>query len=291
MSLIEFTFIENHENIEIKIPGLIKAFVGDSIPEGYLACNGAEVLISSYPDLYNAIGNSFCPPPYRESGDASVAVNSGGNTGDGTLTMNDSPLDNFTPPGIYTVRCIDAGDVDATPKPNNAGDGTLTMDEDSPYDFDALSGEYHVFCTENITKFAVISPNTQLLGIATVGTPFNNKVRFTITAGSTPFVQSDGFYIEIDNTTEFELRDPDSNLLATINVDENYWGLLRFKIENNTSFFAIGDGWDITVTEGSIITPTCTEGYFKLPTCGISSKVTSLNPFIETIVIRKIIKT
>jgi len=207
MSLIEFNFIDNHENIEIKTPGLIKIFAGDSIPAGYLECNGAEVLIDTYPDLYDAIGNSFCPPPYRESGEASVAVKSGGNTGDGALTMNeDSPLDNTTPAGTYTVRCsyIDASDMDKA---------------------------------------------------------------------------------------EFELKDPENNLLATIKIDEGYWGLLRFTITNDTTAFAIGDGWDIEVTAGEIITPSCTEGYFRLPSLGKSSRVTSLSPFSETIIYRNIIKT
>lgn len=41
--------------------GEIRWFALSTPPEGWLVCNGAAVLISDYPFLYNAIGNTFSP--------------------------------------------------------------------------------------------------------------------------------------------------------------------------------------------------------------------------------------
>ena len=41
--------------------GEIRWFAMSTPPEGWLVCNGASVLISDYPALYNAIGNTFLP--------------------------------------------------------------------------------------------------------------------------------------------------------------------------------------------------------------------------------------
>lgn len=41
--------------------GEIRWFAMPTPPEGWLVCNGAEVLISDYPALYNAIGKLFLP--------------------------------------------------------------------------------------------------------------------------------------------------------------------------------------------------------------------------------------
>lgn len=41
--------------------GEVRWFAMPQPPEGWLVCNGASVLISDYPFLYNAIGNTFLP--------------------------------------------------------------------------------------------------------------------------------------------------------------------------------------------------------------------------------------
>lgn len=41
--------------------GEVRWFAMSQPPEGWLVCNGASVLISDYPALYNAIGNIFLP--------------------------------------------------------------------------------------------------------------------------------------------------------------------------------------------------------------------------------------
>ena len=48
--------------IKIAIPvGTVLWSANPAVPSGYLPCNGAAVLISDYPFLYNAIGNTFLP--------------------------------------------------------------------------------------------------------------------------------------------------------------------------------------------------------------------------------------
>lgn len=48
--------------INIAIPvGTVLWSANPAVPSGYLPCNGAAVLISDYPFLYNAIGNTFLP--------------------------------------------------------------------------------------------------------------------------------------------------------------------------------------------------------------------------------------
>jgi hypothetical protein len=42
-------------------PGTVIAFAGDTIPEGYLLCDGRELDISKYPDLFDAIGSIYGP--------------------------------------------------------------------------------------------------------------------------------------------------------------------------------------------------------------------------------------
>lgn len=49
---------ENNGGDEI---GTIKWFAMDKAPAGYLVCNGAALLTSEYPKLYNAIGQKFLP--------------------------------------------------------------------------------------------------------------------------------------------------------------------------------------------------------------------------------------
>lgn len=47
--------------------GEIRWFAMSTPPEGWLVCNGADVLISDYPALYNAIGKLFLPKDVPDS--------------------------------------------------------------------------------------------------------------------------------------------------------------------------------------------------------------------------------
>lgn len=71
--------------------GVVQVFSGNTIPRGYLACDGASYPTTEYPDLYAVIGNTyggdtenFNVPDYRET----VLVGVGENTTD-TIASHD----------------------------------------------------------------------------------------------------------------------------------------------------------------------------------------------------------
>ncbi|MCH5215168.1 MAG: tail fiber protein, partial [Muribaculaceae bacterium] len=51
--------LEKLAGIQQEPPGIIKMWAGQSVPEGYLLCNGAQYSITDYPELYSVLGNSF----------------------------------------------------------------------------------------------------------------------------------------------------------------------------------------------------------------------------------------
>lgn len=56
------TFLANVATVPI---GSMMPFAGTSLPNGYLLCDGAEVLISMYPELFSVLGNTYKgPEPY-----------------------------------------------------------------------------------------------------------------------------------------------------------------------------------------------------------------------------------
>ena len=93
-------------------------------------------------------------------GAASSAAKSGGNTGNGTLTLDvTTPILAGAQPGVYTARCITAA--------TNSG------------------------------TFRVEDPNGTVLGDVAVGATFSDDVKFVIADGGTDFVVGDGFDITI----------------------------------------------------------------------------------------------
>ncbi len=77
----------------------------------------------------------------------------------------------------------------ATAKAGNTGNGTVGSITLAP---GAAFGNY-VLTATSATEFTVTAPNGDDLGVATVGTAFNDIVAFTIAAGSTAFVAGDAF--------------------------------------------------------------------------------------------------
>lgn len=93
-------------------------------------------------------------------GSASSAAKSGGNTGDGTLTLDaTTPVLAGAKSGVYTVRCI-AADTDS---------GT----------------------------FRVEDPDGNVLGDVVVGATFSDDIKFVISDGGTDFIVGDGFDITV----------------------------------------------------------------------------------------------
>lgn len=93
-------------------------------------------------------------------GAASAAAKTGGNTGDGTLTLDaTTPILGYAIPGIYIVRCIAAA--------TNGG------------------------------TFRVTDPKGKVLGDVAVGATFANQIKFLIADGETDFAVGDGFDVTI----------------------------------------------------------------------------------------------
>jgi hypothetical protein len=93
-------------------------------------------------------------------GAATPAAKSGGNTGNGVLTMDaTTPVLAGAKPGVYTVRVIAAA----------ANGGT----------------------------FRVIDPDGFVLGDVAVGATFSNDIKFAVADGATDFIVGDGFDITI----------------------------------------------------------------------------------------------
>ena len=91
---------------------------------------------------------------------SSSAAKSGGNTGNGTLTLDGTtPLLVSHQAGVYTVRCITAA--------TNGG------------------------------TFEVYDPTGDSLGIVAVGATFANQIKFAIADGSSDFIVGDGFDITV----------------------------------------------------------------------------------------------
>ncbi len=94
------------------------------------------------------------------TGDASSAVKAGGNTGDGTLTLDaTTPVLPGYKAGVYTVRCIAA----------------------------AVDGG----------SFEVQDPDGFVLGAVAVGDTFADDIKFVIADGATDFVVGDGFDVTL----------------------------------------------------------------------------------------------
>ncbi len=107
-------------------------------------------------------------------GTASSAAKSGGNTGQGTLTLDGTtPILANAKAGIYTVRCIAAA----------SGGGT----------------------------FRVTDPFGHVLGDVAVGATFANQIKFVIADGDPDFIVGDGFDITIaEGSGKYKAYDKDN---------------------------------------------------------------------------------
>ena len=82
----------------------------------------------------------------------------------------------------------------------NTGNGTLTLDATTPTLFGALPGVYTVrliAAATNAGTFRVTAPNGVVLGDVTVGQTFSNHIKFATTDGATDFAVGDGFDITV----------------------------------------------------------------------------------------------
>jgi hypothetical protein len=85
--------------------------------------------------------------------------------------------------------------IDDAADDGNTGDGTLDM-ADPAVSAKVKHGTYTVIFT-GATSFKVEDPDGKEIGTGATGAAFNKEVKFTITAGTTPFAAGDRFYISV----------------------------------------------------------------------------------------------
>ncbi len=82
----------------------------------------------------------------------------------------------------------------------NTGNGTLTLDVTSPVLGNAEIGTYTARCTaaaSNGGTFEVQSPDGTVLGTVAVGSTWSEQIKFAIADGSSDFIVGDGFDITV----------------------------------------------------------------------------------------------
>lgn len=82
----------------------------------------------------------------------------------------------------------------------NTGNGTLTVDVTDPVLADAQTGAYTVTITEAVTnggQYTVTDPNGDVIGVANVGDTFANEIKFVLADGATDFVVGDFFTVTV----------------------------------------------------------------------------------------------
>ena len=83
----------------------------------------------------------------------------------------------------------------------NSGNGTITMDVTDPVLGNAKNGTYAVRCVATATNsgtFRVTSPSGHLVGDVDVGSTFANQIKFSIADGSPDFALGDGFDVTVN---------------------------------------------------------------------------------------------
>lgn len=84
--LIPKWYLDQLLNQEAHIIGEIKSYSGNSVPKGWLLCNGSEISRNGYKKLYDTIGTSY-------------------GTGDGVSTFNlPTYVDNITTLGYMIIK-------------------------------------------------------------------------------------------------------------------------------------------------------------------------------------------
>jgi hypothetical protein len=102
--------------------------------------------------------------------------------------------------GTVLGKVMVAGATSAAKTGGNTGDGTLTLDTTTPVLADAVAGVYKVRFTEaaaNGGQYQVENPAGVVIGTANVGDTWAEGIKFVIADGATDFVVGDGFDVTV----------------------------------------------------------------------------------------------
>ena len=189
--------------------------------------------------------------------DVTRTVKSGGNTGNGVMTLADPAFGGSAIGGVYQVRCIGGAFTGsgAAKAGGNTGNGTIGSITAAGASVGA--GAYRATCyvaASNGGTFVVEDPNGNTIGVAVVGSAFtSDHIGFTIADGATDFVVGDAFVITVvpavpANGGVFSVVSPNNTTLANATVGVAYNGAhIKFTIADGSTDFVIGDGFDVTV--------------------------------------------
>jgi hypothetical protein len=103
-------------------------------------------------------------------------------------------------PGLVVGRIAVGAATPAAKSGGNTGNGVLTMDGTTPVLAGAKPGVYTarlITAAANGGTFRVIDPDGFVLGDVAVGATFSNDIKFAVADGATDFVVGDGFDITI----------------------------------------------------------------------------------------------
>ena len=114
----------------------------------------------------------------------------------GTILSGAGVLDVGTVLGQITKGAVTA----AAKAGGNTGNGTLTVDATTPKVAGAVAGVYTVRCiaaATNAGTLRVTAPDGTVLGDVAVGATFESQIKFATADGSTDFVVGDGFDVTV----------------------------------------------------------------------------------------------
>lgn len=185
------------------------------------------------------------------------AAKSGGNTGNGLMTLAGTAYGADAKNGVYRVRCIGGARsaASAAKQGGNTGNGAMGS---LTADATAATGAWRVVCqaaSADGGAFAVYRPDGSFDGVAIVGQAYNSPAgpNFTIADGATDFVVGDEFVLTVTATVPanggvFSVTDPAGTRLADATVGVAYdTSHVKFTVVDGSTDFAIGDGFDVTV--------------------------------------------
>ena len=113
------------------------------------------------------------------------------------------------PPGMVLGRVLSAPVSGAPRTGGNAGDGVLTLDPDQPTMRGVLTGVYAVqIVSASPMRFRVTDPSGLSFGVQEAGDTNENAIRFTIASGSVPFAVGDGFDITVPPASDLWAPSP-----------------------------------------------------------------------------------
>lgn len=145
--------------------GTILPFAGTIVPSGYLLCDGAEVLISKYPDLYNIIGFTYKPAIYLKGAGTFALPDLRGRFPLGRDTMNNGilvPDATNTTTTISTTVDINGNPSSAARRVNDVTAGTVGLGNTSATGYVTLSQSnlpnHTHSLNDGITQYYAASP-------------------------------------------------------------------------------------------------------------------------------------